>query len=193
MGSPWSDEVPRDDSLDDENYHLREVYAHFGVAVYQAQVLEHGVVNLLSQTEIMKEATSQAEYDKLVAVSLTRTLGFLAKRLGSVLATDETLLGDLREAIERRNYLVHRYWRERVQLTHTARGRNRIIEELDSISDHFASIDQRLEAMTFQYGETSGSVSRADVEALIRREREMMTTLDGYLPDDLPDLGTPGQ
>ena len=30
-----------------EDEHIREVYAHFGLAVYQAQVLEHGLVNAM--------------------------------------------------------------------------------------------------------------------------------------------------
>ena len=31
----------------DENEHHREVYAYFGLAVYQAQVLESGLINAL--------------------------------------------------------------------------------------------------------------------------------------------------
>jgi hypothetical protein len=29
--------------MDNENYHTREVYANFGLAVYHAQVLEYGL------------------------------------------------------------------------------------------------------------------------------------------------------
>jgi len=31
----------------DEDEHVKEVYARFGLAVYYAQVLEHGLVNAL--------------------------------------------------------------------------------------------------------------------------------------------------
>ena len=48
MTSKLTDAVERDDGMDDDNYHTREVYANFGLAVYHAQVLEHGVVNLLT-------------------------------------------------------------------------------------------------------------------------------------------------
>ena len=32
---------------EEENTHIKEVYAQFGLAVYYAQVLEHGMVNAL--------------------------------------------------------------------------------------------------------------------------------------------------
>lgn len=45
MTSEWTDTVERDDSMDDMNYHTREVYANFGLAVYDARRLEHGMIN----------------------------------------------------------------------------------------------------------------------------------------------------
>ena len=34
--------------MDNEDEHTKEVYARFGLAVYYAQVLEHGLVNALT-------------------------------------------------------------------------------------------------------------------------------------------------
>jgi len=31
----------------EDGEHIKEVYAHFGLAIYLAQVLEHGIVNAL--------------------------------------------------------------------------------------------------------------------------------------------------
>jgi hypothetical protein len=58
MTFEWTDTVERDDGMDDVNYHTREVYANFGLAVYQAQVLEHGIVNLLTLTKIFPDPTA---------------------------------------------------------------------------------------------------------------------------------------
>ena len=44
--------------MDDQNYHTREVYANFGRAVYYAQILEHGVVNLLTLAKIFPDQTA---------------------------------------------------------------------------------------------------------------------------------------
>ncbi len=58
MTSDWPDTVERDDGMDDQNYHTREVYANFGRAVYYAQILEHGVVNLLTLAKIFPDQTA---------------------------------------------------------------------------------------------------------------------------------------
>jgi hypothetical protein len=47
--------------MDDENYHTREGYAHFGLAVYHAQALEHGVVNLLTIAKIFPDPAATRE------------------------------------------------------------------------------------------------------------------------------------
>jgi hypothetical protein len=43
MTSEWAETVERDDGMDDENYHIREVYANFGLAVYRP-ITDEGVV-----------------------------------------------------------------------------------------------------------------------------------------------------
>tara|TARA_R110001583_G_C5419106_1_gene387649 strand:- start:39 stop:200 length:162 start_codon:yes stop_codon:yes gene_type:complete len=37
----------------DEGEHVKDVYAHFGLAMYLAQVLEHGIVNALVYTDLI--------------------------------------------------------------------------------------------------------------------------------------------
>lgn len=61
MTPDWSETVERDDGIDDENYHTHEVYANFGLAVHHAQVLEHGVVNLLTLVKIFPDPTATRE------------------------------------------------------------------------------------------------------------------------------------
>lgn len=188
MSTRWSAEVDRDDSIDDESYQMREVYAHFGVAVYMAQVLEHGVINLLAVTRVMSLASSQEEYDKLVGKKFKDTLGNLAKELKSVALNDEKFIDDLARLVQVRNHLVHNYWREKIQLTMTPQGRNRLIEELSEIHASFSAFDKRLDDLTFRYSEARGSTSREQVEQLIRDQRQEVTALSGYLPHELPDL-----
>ena len=191
MTGPWSSTVDRDDGIDDENYHRREIYAQFGLAVYLAQVLEHGVVNMLSVTHIRQEATSLLDYDERVSAVLRRTFGALITRLGSVLDGDPQLVDDLTAALDKRNYVVHRFWRERVQLTQTVQGRNRLLGELQDLQALFASVDQRLDRVVFTYSEANG-VTRQKVEEFMRRDQETVGALGGYLPSELPILGKNG-
>ena len=53
--------VERDVAMDDGNYHTRKVCAHFGLAIYQAQVVEHGVVNLLTLAKISSDPVATRE------------------------------------------------------------------------------------------------------------------------------------
>jgi hypothetical protein len=75
-----------------------------------------------------------------------QTLRSLAKKLSGVLRTEPQIIADLDSAVARRNYHVHRYWRERVGLTLTARGRNRMLEELEDLQTMFVTVDQRIGA-----------------------------------------------
>jgi hypothetical protein len=183
----WSDEVERDDSMTDESYHHRELYAQFGLTIYAAQVLEMGVINLLSVVDALPRAKSQSEYDRLVAELMTRTLGRTVKRLRSLLAHEPQLCTDLESALEQRNYVAHRFWRERVQLVATARGRNRLISELTDIRELFEAVDDKLDRILF-HSAPKNAPTRDSVQEAIAREREMMVALDGYLPDELPRL-----
>jgi hypothetical protein len=61
MIDQWPDTAERDDGMDGEDYHTREVYANFGPAIRHARVLEHGVVNLLTIAKIFPDPTATRE------------------------------------------------------------------------------------------------------------------------------------
>lgn len=125
MDARWSDEVERNDNIDDENYHSREVYAKFGLAVYFAQVLEAGVVNLLTVAQVFaKKAGTRDEFTALMEGYFRRTLGALRKEWAPYLGEDANLLSDLGRAVGQRNWLIHHYWYHRVGLTTSVRGRS---------------------------------------------------------------------
>lgn len=69
MTADWPHTVERYDGMDDENYHTREVYANFGLAIYCAQVLKHGVVNLLTLAKISPNLAATKEMFARVMVS----------------------------------------------------------------------------------------------------------------------------
>ena len=186
MTSGWTDAVERDDGMDDENYHTREVYAHFGLAVYQAQVLEHGVVNLLTLAKIFPDpAATRKMFVPVMEQHFAQVFGQLVKKVAPYLGDDIELLADLKSAVAVRNHLTHRYWREKVGLTLTARGKNRMITELRDIIQMFVDVDERL------------SPCHADVCSCPRcdngghREVSRRTATGGGSPRWLPARGSP--
>lgn len=155
MTSEWTDTVERDDDMDDENYHTREVYAYFGLAVYHAQVLEHGVVNLLTIAKIFPDPTAAREmFEPVMGQYFSQVFGKLVKEVTPYLGDDVELLTDLKHAVTIRNHLVHRYWREKVGLTHTTRGKNRMIGELRDAIQMFVNVDGRLDQVLLRYAGT---------------------------------------
>ncbi|MCA1600504.1 MAG: hypothetical protein LC776_02265 [Acidobacteria bacterium] len=138
----WADTVERDDGMDDGNYHAREVYANFGLAVYHAQVLEHGVVNLLTLARIFPDPTATREmFMPTMEQYFVQVFGKLIKIVTPYLGDDAELLTDLKHAVAVRNQLVHRYWREKIGLMLTTRGKNRMIAELRDTVQMFVDVD----------------------------------------------------
>lgn len=139
-----------EESADD---HHKSVYAHFGLALYLAQVLEYGLANALMLTKLLPTRTgrrlSQAEWEKAVDSFMGRqfelTLGQLITDLK--VATDiPRQLGDrLAVALKKRNFLAHHYFKDGTERFGSVEGRNLMIEELESCQQIFLEADDLLE------------------------------------------------
>ncbi len=83
--------------------------------------------------------------------------------------------------------LIHHYWRERIGLTATARGRNRAIAEFKEIQEQFQDVDSGLHVILMPYAALRG-IAEDKVLAKLEESEATHTALDGYLPEELPDL-----
>src|SRR5262245_57057448 len=101
---------------DDESDQIRDVYAHFGLALYMAQVLEHGLVNAMVAGQMPAPArVTRQQIDVFMESQFDEALGKLIQNLRRhVLVTDE-LNQSLLHALKTRNWLAHRYFRERAR------------------------------------------------------------------------------
>ena len=61
--------------MKDENEHVREVYAHYGLAMYLAQCLEKSICILLSVETTNPKTMTKNDYDRIVKDYLTKTFG----------------------------------------------------------------------------------------------------------------------
>lgn len=114
------------DALDDDSKMIRETYAAFGLAMYHAQVLEHGLVNVIALARLIAAneggpPISADPWDR----EFKRVFSELVRRFLSVSTDHERdLEGELRKCVDDRNLLAHRYWRLRsVEFMH-APGRS---------------------------------------------------------------------
>ncbi len=139
-----------DDVLAEE---VKEVYARFGLAFYHAQVLEHSIVNALLILDLIPtrrhNVSSQDEWESIVEAFMGHhfeaTMGRMIQNLRSVTEVPSDLEVRLRDALRRRNWLAHDFFRERaVELT-TSAGRDQMISEVDECRACFEASDERLE------------------------------------------------
>jgi hypothetical protein len=144
-----------------EGMESREVYALAGLALYQAQCLEHEIVNTLGlaaivqiwRTNLPKSTAELAEYrtrvDQIWDENYERTLGQLLlflRKSGIKIPTSLDSL--LRESLQVRNRLVHEYFRERATNWFDADGRGLMADELKTMQALFRNADQSLHQVT---------------------------------------------
>jgi AcrR family transcriptional regulator len=131
---------------------VKTVYAHFGLALYLAQVLEHGLANALMCTELIPRRAGnpvprkkwEAEFDAFIEQQFKHTLGRLIQHLDSTTPVPDDLEELLTAALVKRNFLAHHYFRERAEAFMSHRGREEMIAELQEAQKLFERADDRL-------------------------------------------------
>ncbi len=152
--------VDDDDDAPEAEIQVREVFAYFGRAAYAASCVEHGLTIALMQAELMsqefgralrlRKGPSQSECEAMFGDYLTKhdlfPLGTLISRFRSVVKAEPALEALLDDALRRRNFLAHGFFREKaVDFAHAA-GRAQMIEELDRDHDLFTRTDEAVQA-----------------------------------------------
>jgi hypothetical protein len=121
----------------------KEVYAFYGLASYEAQAVEGGLIQLalLLRLRNVPEA-NQAAYDREYEAIARLTFGHILKRL----TTDQTLGHDLRALLERalqiRNHLTHHFFWDHREDWFTQEGRLLMIEKLREAIRLFSDVDE---------------------------------------------------
>ena len=145
------------EDTDPEDWHAREVFAHFGLAMYTAQLLEHGIINLASWTSIHDRTIRTLTDSEADSIKLFRqTMGALKKTL-MVRRADISHLDDLLvRAVRLRNFLAHEYFRQRAAAFMTEDGKDQMIEGLRRAVAFFQEIDSKLDSLTAQILSATG-------------------------------------
>lgn len=146
------------DSMDDGQHseHSKTVYAHFGLAMFLAQVLEHGLVNALVFVELLPTRAGspvprkqwEAEFESFFERNFETTLGKMIRNLKAATTIPSDLETILTAALTKRNFLAHNYFRERDAAFITEAGREKMIEELQEAQALFSEADNRLTEAT---------------------------------------------
>lgn len=137
---------------DADSVQIREVYSRYGLAMYQAQVLEHGIVNAVIVARMLPtmrdhpdRAAWESAFDQAYDTELAKTFGNMLRAL-EPLALPDDLMRRLREAKVERDRFAHRFFREHDEDFLSRSGRTRMIAECEDAIERFTNIDAELEA-----------------------------------------------
>lgn len=116
-----------------------ELYAEFGIASEKAQLLEVEAGNValsflalfVNTDQISAEQTEM--FRSIVDDVNRKTFGTLLKHLKAIVTFDQSILRIIEDALERRNYLIHHFFRTHNFAIFDAAGRKAMVEELKDI------------------------------------------------------------
>jgi hypothetical protein len=140
-----------------EDFGPKEVFAFYGLAAYHAQVLEQEL--LIFPMILHRSGRShlmQADLDGLFANLEKRTLGQLLREAAGMTRVPDDVAGQLEVALDRRNYLVHRFFEKHSEDFISERGRTEMIEELRELTALFQRTDAAVLAVREPLAENLG-------------------------------------
>lgn len=159
-----------------ESEHIREVFAHYGLALYQAQCLEKEIGILLSGPHApTPDRMTRWRYDDLLDTNFELTFGQLISKIRDVADLPFDIEQKLRRAVIARNWLVHNYWWDRAGEFTTALGREKMLVELSEFIALFEGLDTFFTAAGRKWGLEKG-ISQEVIDA------EMAKYLSGITP-----------
>ena len=158
--------------IDPESEQIREVYARFGLAMYQAQCLERQLAIILA-TKYGPGPTrvTRKDLDALLGRMFKRTLGQLVNDIGSIIEVNEEEKEQLKYALDKRNWLTHHYFWDRAVEFQSRDGRASMLSELQVAAEYFDTLDVIYTRRTREWGESVGITQQSIDEHLGRSSR----------------------
>ena len=142
------------------------MFAQFGAAMFQCQALERRLALMLALIESPgAEQGSREELQDLLDKLHRQTLGTLIERYRKSGLIPEGYEPRLREALELRNLLAHRYFAENVELLVLPAGRDDMISKLNGHAAWIREVEQELAAFTERWHAKHGITAEAVQEA----------------------------
>lgn len=122
---------------------IKEVYALFGLAYYFSECLHRELCHILTYSTFeSKTHITAPRVEEKLSFAYSLTLGQLKDKLKNLLP--KHLYSELDPVLEKRNYLAHHFWFERVHLMYSDVGLEELINELLTLQDLFERTDLAL-------------------------------------------------
>jgi hypothetical protein len=152
-----------------ESDQIRDVYAHFGLAVYLAQCVEQSIFQHLLFLDHFPKAIAEftskeawvSAFDEFEARELGQTMGKLIRRMKEAGQPTDQIQALLTQTLKQRNWLAHGYFADRAVEFTRELGREKMIPELEELQALFREAAAKIDALTMPVARKYGLTEEA--------------------------------
>lgn len=163
--------------MDDYSDDLRLLYFEFGRAAEMAQLMELAAGNLaLSFVSLAFDPAKITDDERSLFRAIvedvnSRTFGSLLREIRKIGSVSEGIEKIIDEALDKRNYLVHRFFRSHNLRINSEEGRKEMIAELRAICESLGRAHAILAGMTQTLNQVFGrpNISQQEAMELVQR------------------------
>jgi hypothetical protein len=181
--SRYKDAIEEYDGEDDGGKH-RLIYAYFGLAVYYSQVLEETFsIMLWTDRMFKKKVKTNKEVNEIIDTieNSKKTMGVFINEVKQSYSLSEKLSIDLNSILEKRNYLVHKYFKIEIQKFTSDLGRREMLEYFTNFIDESKRIDSELNKYYTKYADKLGFTKERIEELVNQMKQEEMERVKAKL------------
>ncbi len=142
------------DKLTNDDAKYKEVYAHFGLAVFNAQLLEQQAINLIVFCRLSKDKSLTSQEINALWDSYdfgTKTLGALLNEIQQHYKLTDEDYAEFKELLRLRNYITHDYFRHNSGIWYAEGGFKRIIKDVYDFIEKRKKFDVKLNSYILSY------------------------------------------
>lgn len=154
--------------LDPEAALSREVYAYFGLAYYLSECVHRGLVNVYAVLPFTPKTATRPRIEERTMTAERWTLGELVTHTKPLLPVE--LHSRMDWTVQKRNFLAHGFWYERIHLMSSETGKNELLAELQQAENQFRQLNEDIDATVFAHWRQLG-ITDAHLEEAINEVR----------------------
>ena len=143
-----------------------------GMATFQAQGLEYALVSLQAATALNKNEITHVKLQELMDTRYKYTLGRLIKETINTLKIPEELQSKLEEALQKRNWVTHHFFREYGGTGFNPELQNKAVNILNEIWPFFEQVSESIQFLTLKRIQESGKTEEEINSGIERALRE---------------------
>lgn len=146
------------EEMDAGNYYSRQVFAHYGAAMYKCQCVERGLATVMCTVFPPKDRIlNKTMYDNLLSSHYKHTFGQLIKKLREHINVSEDIVVLLNKALAIRNHLTHSYFFQNATTFMSHEGRLKMVQELRAMDDSMDALNDKMTAMVDGWAKEHGA------------------------------------